>query len=246
MSRTVLQYVQKALNVCDSDAVDSISDTEESLQVADYLEEAYLELINREDWKFLEQPVTLTAFADLTQPTSFHIAEEIKSFKYIAYNVAEDGADAEYEQLTYLEPVEFVKRFSAPGSNRALVNVGDRVSFYVDTDKAPKYYTHFEGETDIVCNAYRSDIESTLVASKINGFAYVIPAFTQDDEFVPELPNSMIPLLQATLNAVCKQYLDDDVSPVDERRAGRGLAQARRVHSKSTTRKYYTRKYGRR
>lgn len=244
-AKTVLEYVQHTLSTMNSDAVDAISDTEESLQVADFLKEAYYELLNREEWKFLDGPATLIAAANLATPTSFSIQGNTKYIHYVAYDVSDDGDDAEYRELTYLEPVEFLKRFSRSGSNRTLVNIDSKASFYVQTDKQPQYFTSFSDD-DIICDSYDSNIDSTLVATKINVYANIIPDFEVEDDFVPPIPRHMEPLLQSTLTAISKLYSDGEASVPDEKRVGRQMAQARRASSKLTRKKYYTRRYGRR
>lgn len=244
-SKTVLEYVQHTLNTMDSDRVDAIAETEESLQVADFLKEAYYELLNREEWKFLDGAATLIAAADLTRPTSFAIQGSVKFIHYVAYNVADDGSDAEYRNLKYLEPVEFLRKYNVPGDDRLLVNIDDKVSFYVGTNKQPEWFTSF-GDDDIVCDSYDSDIDSTLTSTKVNVYANTIPDFEVEDSFTPDIPRHMEPLLQSTLNSVSHLYLNQSVSAPDEKRVGRQMAQARRSESKITRRKYYTRQYGRR
>lgn len=242
--KTVLEYVQKCLDTMDSDIVDSISDTEEALQVASFLEEAYSELINRETWDFLSRPATLTSSSDPANPTHFLIAENIKEFEYISYVV--DGQDNEDNELIYCEPVDFLKRFSRGGDNRQRVVIDNKVAFYVGTDRAPRYYTSFD-EVSIVCDSFDSSLSSTLLADSLNMIAVIIPEFTVDNGFVPDLPTAMEPLLQSTLNAVSHLYLKQSVSAPDEKRSFRQLAQARRGDSKVKAKGgYYSRKYGRR
>jgi len=245
--KTVLKYVQTCLDTMDSDAVDDISETEESLQVATFLKETYYELLNREEWKFLTGAATLTGNADLSSPTSFTIEGEVKAIEYVAYQVADTGDDAEMRELVWCEPIDFLKRFGSPGDNRLFVTFGSKISFYVGTDRQPSYYTSFDDET-IICDSYDSAIESTLQTSKTNVIATVIPPFSLVDTLVPDIPTHMEPLLQAELNAVSHLWLKQSVSAPDERRAGRQLAQARRKHTKTKDSKqdYFRNRFGRR
>lgn len=239
--KTVLNYVQAALNAMDSDLVDSINDTEEALQVANELQDTYYELLNREDWEFLHQPSRLTGAADTSNPTKLLIENEIKRFDYIAYLV-----DSKAKTLTYLSPVEFLKRFSAGGTNRLQVTDGAGVNFYVDTDRNPEYFTSFDDES-IVCDAYDSAIESTLQGSKTSCIGVVIPTFSVTDTHVPDIPQHMEPLLQSALNAASFSYFKQSASAKDEQRTLRQLAQARREESKVISHKdYYANKFGRR
>jgi len=245
MAKSVLKYVQKCLDVLESDQVDTINDTEESLRVAGFLEDVYYELMNREEWKFLDGPASFASAATLSKPTTFTITGTVKHIHQVRYNVADDGADAEFRVLKYLEPLQFLERFSTPGEDRTLVEVGNNLSVYVDKSRQPEYYTSY-GEQEIILDAYDSDIDSTAVSSKLNVYASIIPEFSIDDEFVPTIPRHMEPLLQSTLNSVSSLYLNKEVAAPDENRALRQLAQARRGHSKVQRNKYYTRRYGRR
>lgn len=238
--KTVLNYVQAALNAMDSDNVDSISDTEEALQVANELQDTYYELLNREDWEFLHQPARLTGAGDLNNPTKLLIDAEIKRFDYIAYVV--DGVSKE---LCYLSPVEFLKKFSAGGDNRLQVTDGSGVNFYVGTDRAPTYYTSFDDES-IVCDSYDSDLESTLQGASTSCIGVVIPTFSITDTHTPDIPQHMEPLLQSALNAACFVYFKQTQSGKDEQRSLRQLAQARREESKVSRKVYYNNRYGRR
>lgn len=249
MAKTVLQYVQDCLDIMDSDAVDSINDTEESLQVAGFLENVYFELLNREEWKFLRGPAQFTGAGDTSTPTLFTIGGAIKTISeddcYVAYNVADAGDPEKYRELTWLEPVEFLKKFSVSGDNRDKVEIGSKVTFYVDNNKAPTYFTSFDDES-IVCDAYDSSVESTLQTSKLNVVAYTIPSFLRLDTFEPDIPRSLEPLLQAELNSAAHLWMKQVQSSPDERRAARQLAQARRSHSKTTNKGgYYKNKFGR-
>ena len=167
-TKTVLQYVQATLNVMDSDNVDDISDTLESLQVANHFSDVYYELLERQDWAFLHQAIDITAAADTSSPTQFSIDSSTRSIDWLRYNTATDGSEYNPRNLTYIEPEEFVLRFSGgiDSTTHTLVTVGSKIRFYAANNRMPEYWTSFDDET-IYMDAYDSDVESTLTTARI-------------------------------------------------------------------------------
>lgn len=245
VKKTVLQYVKAALSVMDSDLVESIEDTVESRQVADLFYDLYFELINRQEWSWLKKPVTLLAPTVLgpDNVTQLVIPENVKRVTYLSYNIADVGQDTEYRELHYLDPIEFMKRASKSGTDRALISV-DSFRFYVDTKRDPEYWTSFDDKV-ITVDAYNSTQDSRIVANKMGVYGVIIPEFLVEDSFVPDLPVAQVPIMQHTLNAAAKLHFKQDISPADEARTSRQLAQLRREESKTRTKVYYNAKYGR-
>jgi len=248
MAKMVLEYVQACLSAMNSDEVDDIADTTESMQVAEQLEEVYYELLNREEWPWLYGPIILDALADTDHPTEFTIPEEVKYIENVSYNVSESSG-YKRKELCYLEPMDFIRRFSdgEDDSSKELITSGSQIFFYVSNDRWPEYWTSFDDET-IVCDAYHADYNATLVAARISAYGVSIPEFEVNDEFEPVVPKHIEPLLQAELNRECFQYFKQIESVPDERKANRQLARARRESSKITrdADNYYTNNFGRR
>lgn len=247
--KTVLQYVQATLGVMDSDEVDSINDTTESMQIAALLYDIYFELINRQEWSFMRGALTVTSNADTTNPTQCTLPENCKRLRNLAYNIDTAGG-FQRQELKYLDPVTFLRRFSGGVSagNRLLVSCTDKygvdLQFYVNTDRMPSFWTSFDDQT-IFTDAYNATIESTLTTQKIIAWGDRIPSFDVEDDFIPDLPDHMIPLLQHTLNGASMQTLKQQESPMDAIRERRQTAQARRAESKLTRKTYYWNKFGR-
>jgi len=55
MKLSLLDITQKILSSLDSDPVNSIDDTVESIQVADIVKESYYSLMAERDWPFLHE-----------------------------------------------------------------------------------------------------------------------------------------------------------------------------------------------
>lgn len=230
----------------DSDEVDTISDTAEATQIAELLSDVYAELLNRQEWEFLKGAVTLTAAGDVDKPTKFTVPAGLRHLHKVWYNIDETGG-LNRRELLFIEPEEFLNRASgSAAAGKLLVTEGNQLQFYVRTDRMPSYYTTFDDHT-IYLDAYDVAIETSLVSSKISAHGVATPAFAVEDNFVPTLPENMVPLLQATLNATAHLYFKQQASAPDEARVRRQLAQARARNSIVASRNtYYSNQFGRR
>ena len=86
MAMTLLEMVQSIMSSMDSDSVNSISDTDESLQVAGYLKDSYYELISG-----LDLPNTFTIFqlnssGDPLKPTLMTLPSGYSNIQWLRYN----------------------------------------------------------------------------------------------------------------------------------------------------------------
>ena len=61
---TLLEIVQDIMNDMDSDEVNSISDTEESSQIAQIVKTTYFEILGRRDWPHLSKFTNLNSISD--------------------------------------------------------------------------------------------------------------------------------------------------------------------------------------
>lgn len=244
-TKTVLQYVQACLSTMDSDEVDSIAETSESMQIAELLPDIYAELINRQEWEFLRRPVTLTAVGNPELPTKFVIPTGLRRLTKLWYNVSTTSVSR--RELCYVEPEDFLSRLASgdTAANKMLVTDGSQLQFYVRNDRMPSLYTTFDDRA-VWCDAYDAAVETTLQSSKISAWGVVIPSLVVADDTVPDLPEHMVPLLQSLLNAAAHRYFKQQVSEVDEARAHRQLAQARTRNSVVASREhYYSNRFGR-
>lgn len=89
---TLLQMTQLILNSMSSDEVNSISDTTESLQVANIIQAKYYDMVNRGDLPDDKQLFQLVASGDSTKPTLMTVpagTSKIKWLKYFNVNPAD-------------------------------------------------------------------------------------------------------------------------------------------------------------
>jgi hypothetical protein len=85
MRRTLLDLTQSILSALNSDEVNSISDTTESLQVANIIKDTYLNIIYRVDYPKLNQLVQLDPSLDPTQPVLMYVPANVGRIEWIKY-----------------------------------------------------------------------------------------------------------------------------------------------------------------
>lgn len=243
MAKNVLQYVQYALTTMDSDQVDEIADTEESMQVAELLREVYYEFINREEWPWLERGLDISSAASTALPTNLTLPENTKVVWDLYYK--SDDTDS-FQPLKYLPPKEFVHRFSTKGGDDQLIEPQLGVACYIGTDRNPSCWTSFDDES-ITCDAFKSTVESTLVSDKVKSWGVFIPDFQVTNTFEPLIPRHLQPTLQALLNDAAHAYFKQQDSRPDAERVLRQMGQARRrpASTRDGFDSYYTAKFGR-
>jgi hypothetical protein len=246
-TKSVLEYVQSTLSAIESDKVDAIADTEESMQVAEFLKDVYDEFINRQDWAFLHRAITLISAADTALPTKMTVAEGVRKVETLWYNVATDGS-LNRRELTYLCPKDFLARTAGGASDsRTLCTVDEQIQFYVYNDRMPSYYTSFDDDV-VFLDAYDADVETTVTTARITAWGVFIPEFQVADTFVPLLPQNMVPMLQDTLTSTAALRLKQQADLPGEKRVARQLSRLRRKESKLNNEfgSYYANQFGRR
>jgi hypothetical protein len=85
MRRTLLDLTQSILSSLNSDEVNSISDTTESMQVANIIKDTYLNVIYRVNFPELNQLIQLDPSLDPTQPVVMYIPSNVGHVDWIKY-----------------------------------------------------------------------------------------------------------------------------------------------------------------
>lgn len=85
MKLTLLEYVQSILSSLNLDQVNSISDTPESVQVAEALKTSYLNLLGRLDMPGLNQLFQLTASGDEMAPVLMYKPDGLAKIEWVKY-----------------------------------------------------------------------------------------------------------------------------------------------------------------
>jgi len=201
MKLTLLQIVQDIMSDMESDEVNDIADTVEALEVAQIVKSTYEALIVSIDVPTHTRLIQLESLADTVRPNYLKITDPVREIYWVKYDNQTDG-ETDYVNVTYMEPHEFVLYTSRLHENRQEVTDFSGVRLWCSTNSNPKYYTTFDDE-HLVFDAYNSSQDTTLQQSKVLAFGHVFPAFMMQNDFVPDLPNHMHPLLLSKAKSRC-------------------------------------------
>ena len=208
-SMSLLEIVQDVLSDMDSDEVNSINDTIESLQVANIVRSVYEHLIDGRDWGHLYSLYTLTASGDNALPTTLILPDNVEEVLWLRYNKKKiTDVNDRYEEVKYKLPEDFInicnKRNSSDSTVVQMV-VGD-VSLNILNNVAPTYYTSFDNDR-IICDSFDIAVDDTLQSSKTQAYGKRLPVFTLTDSFVPDLPTNAFALLVNESKSACSLKL---------------------------------------
>lgn len=225
---TLLEMVQSILSSMDSDEVNAIDDTVESVQVVGHIKDTYYELMSQKDWNHLRKPMQLTGLGDTDYPTTFSIPASVVDLDDVRYEVREDaGDDLDYKKIIWKDPIDFtdyiLKRKSTDSNVETKTVYGTSTPLLIVNDEEPSFWTSYD-EQYIVMDSYNSDVDSTLQTSKSLIYCVTIPTFDDTDgDYVPECPENMFPTLLAESKKACFAYIKQSITPIDEKRSLRGM-----------------------
>jgi len=191
MKMTLLGIVQDILNDMDGDEVNGIDDTFESQQVAQIVKSTYYAMMSNRNWPHTKQAVQITPSGSSALPSHMNVQENIKELVFINYNKSKVGETRKvYQPVRYIEPDDFLRvtnRRNNDESNIDVITDPTGVELLIKNDVAPTYYTSFDDDS-LVFDSYDNSVDSTLQQSKVQAQAYVMPVWTHDDSFIPDLP----------------------------------------------------------
>ena len=197
MKKTLLELTQDVLNAIDGEDVNSISDSVESLQIAQDIKNVYYDLIGRKDWQFLRKLKTLNSVSDIDHPTHLLIPENASKMEFLMYNKQKVGNDRRFlKEIYYRYPDDFllyVNQRDNTQDHYDLVTDFDGAIITIRNDEHPTYFTSFDDKY-IVMDSYDGDIEDSLQGRNTQISLFMIPTWTIGDTFTPDLPAEMFPL----------------------------------------------------
>ena len=200
MKLTLLAMVQDILNDLSSDAVNAITDTEESLQVAQIIKTTYYEMVSRRLWAHDAKLLLLESVNDGDKPNYLHIPENVWKINLIKYNRRKPNETRRrLQEMKYLHVDEFLLKTEQRDSdqdNIVVVTDFGGVPMNIQKDKAPEWYTSFDEEY-LVFDSWDSEIETTMLGDESQVHATVIPSWSHENNFVPEIPVHLFPALLA-------------------------------------------------
>lgn len=235
MRRNLLEIVQTILSDMSGDEVNDIQDTEEALQVASIVRNTYLAMMSNTNWPHTRRALTVEALSSSSYPNYIKIVEDVKELISLYYNVRADGDTKDnYKRLTWLEPDDFLYKTNLRASGQANVEtVVDHsgIKTFILNDKAPEYYTSFD-DVNILFDSYDKIMDSTIQVSKIQALGYIIPAFSLENDFIPDLPVDAFSMLVERSLSACQLKIR---SVQDVKAEQEGLRQGRWMSRKAWT-----------
>ena len=234
MKKTLLEITQIIMSKMDSDEVNSIGDTVESLQVAQEIETTYYELMANLKLPERNKLISFEALIDPdNRPNYLKVKDSVDSIEFLVYNIGTE-AEPDYKKITYMTPKDFLLYTvkNTQGSSTMVVTDFEGAKFPIKTDSHPTYYTTFD-DTYLVFDSFDSSIDDTLQESKAFAIAQVIPTFELVDDYTPELPAKYFPLLISEAASMCfinhKQVPNSKEEQRSRRQMVRHLNNRRRV-----------------
>jgi hypothetical protein len=204
MAKTLLDITKNILSDMDSDEVDSIYDTVEALQVATIvLTTLEAEFANLELPSF-EKIIQLQSVSDLDRPNYLRYGQDVQTIRWLRYR--DNGAQGRYRDVMYLTPSDFFGRITirtTNGYNTRTINDPSGISYVIDTNRAPTYYTSVDNDY-IIFDSYDSEFEDTMEG--VNSFtigSMELAAAELSDDYVPPIPSNLYSLLLAEAKSVC-------------------------------------------
>lgn len=223
--------VQDIASDFNDDEVNSISDTVESLQIAQILKSVYFEIIDGRKWGHLQTLVNLQSSSDSEKPTHLKIPEDVRELEMFEYNSFRNLGDKDsYQEVKYVTPDEFLRKCSylnSDADNVMTITDYSGVKLQVTTNNAPTYWTSFDDEW-IICNSYNSVIDSTLRSSKTRALVYKDPVWKMVDNFVPDLPSEAFSYFLAEAKSVASVRLKQRPDAKAEQQSNRQRMQMNR------------------
>jgi hypothetical protein len=195
---TLLDIVQDIMSDMDSDEINSISDTAESLQVAQIVKTTYYNIIDGKDFPWMYELFQLNTSGTTSRPTHMSLPDDIIDLKWIKYNNKKStDTKNKLEKVIYKTPEDFINIVDSrdsSSSNISIITDPSDITINVYTDRGPMYFTSFDDET-LVFDAYDSAKETNLTNSNTQVYGKRSVTFTLSDSFTPDLPVQMFSYL---------------------------------------------------
>lgn len=228
MKQTLLEIVQTVLSSLDSDSVNSIGDTDESLQVTSIVKDVYYDFITRIGFPEHKELFELEASGDPSKPLLMTRPSGVTSIDWIKYDKKPDDADSIlYQDVTALDLNYFLERmYDLSSGDDNVVSFthtieGSSISILGYNDRHPTYWSSFDDET-IIFDSYYSDLDTTLQKNKSLCWGLTEPTFELSDSFTPDLDAQQFPTFIQEVKEQAFSELKQIPNSLAARKARRG------------------------
>lgn len=202
-----------------SDEVNDISDTFESLQVSYIVKHSYFDLMSNRNWPHLRRPIKFIPYSNSDLPTHLRVDVGVKELCFINYDKRKSLEDRRrYEEVKWLEPDDFLRKCNSLDETQDnVVSITDPsgIILSISNDSPPQYYTAFD-DTNIVFDSYDTAVDDTIQESKIQAVAYVMPGWEHTNDAVPDLPLEAFSALRNEAKSACFLRLKNSADPKAE------------------------------
>lgn len=202
---SLLDMVQDILSDMDSDEVNSIDDTTESLQVAQIIKTCYYEMLDNRNWPHMQKLIQLDHGGSLSQPNYLKLPDSLKELSNLEYLKTNKEGSQFYKPVSYKHPDEFLSILNnrrADDPNVQVVTDNSGVTLRVYKNEDPMYWTSFD-DTYIVTDSYNKEVDDTLKRSKTQCIAFIYPSWSRSDDFIPDLPAEAFSALLEEAKSTC-------------------------------------------
>lgn len=226
MEQTLLEIVQHILSSMDSDEVNSITDTVESLQVANVVKGVYIDIVSRIDLPERYYLFELNASGDADLPIIMYLPDGAQSLLWVKYDNQTDEGYPVMKEVCYQPFDEYLKEsfmLDATQDNvdyLELEDGSDTFTIFFKNDAMPTKYTTYNDRT-ILFDSFVLTEDDTLVKSKTMCYGKKAPTFTMDDDFTPVLDTEQFSLLinKAKKRAFTELKQTQNIDAMEETRA---------------------------
>tara|TARA_R110000803_G_scaffold102240_1_gene170281 strand:- start:260 stop:1030 length:771 start_codon:yes stop_codon:yes gene_type:complete len=207
---TLLEMTQDILSAMESDEVNSITDTGESLQVARVIQRTYYDLITNKEIPEHGTLFKLQGLSNAAFPVIMKVPAAITSIESIRFDARTSATDTDinFTEVPYCTPEEFLHLTNRRDSDSSeILTMSDAtytngVKLLIRNTNNPTKFTSFDDD-HIVFNQYTATINTTLSDNNTQCWGIEEPAFTISDVFVPDMDVDSFPLLFAAAKTVC-------------------------------------------
>lgn len=197
MKLTLLDMTQSILSSMSSDEVNSISDTTESLQVAEILKQTFFNILSRSKLPMQQEMFQLDDSTDATQPVLMYRPSWVAKLDWIKYFDTSAGTHKYVTILPISQFVDIINGFNTDETDvetSTFTSNGKSFNFNYKNNKQPQFCTVIENYY-VIFDGFDAEVDSTLQASKTQCWGEVLPTWENVDSFIPDLDDQQFPLL---------------------------------------------------
>lgn len=251
---------QSILSALSSDEVNSISDTTESLQVAEIVKQVYMNISARAGILEQNQLFQLDSSTDITKPVLMYKPEHINKLEWIKYydtgKVSNDtgstfihdlnvditgqgsstAATPSWKYVTIIPIQQFLDYVNRYNPNDTTVSsyvfetTSGTFNLQYKNNVTPHFCTILQNYY-ILFDSYDNTVDNTLQTSKTQCFGQGTVEWVMEDDFIPNLDENQFPLLLNEAKSLAFLELKQMSHPKAEQEAKRQWGTIQRTKS---------------